>query len=240
MTMNSNHHEHHEAKAPESPQEPKVLAILPTSDIVLFPRVIMPLAVYEDSAQRLVDEVLLQDKIFGLLASREESPTGFGPDNLYQVGTAAYILKMRKPEDGSVRLLIQGLYRFRLEEWLGFEPYLAARVSPISEGYEPDMEIEALVSNVKGLFLKMLELSPYLPAELGALVREMGDPRVLADVTAGSLNISKADKQRLLETIDVKERLTQVLSLINREIEILELGKKIQSQVKTEMEKAQR
>ena len=219
---------------------PRVLPILPVSELVLFPRIIMPLALWEEFAQVLVNEALLQDKTIGVLASREEKAAGFGPDNLYQVGTAAIILKMRKPEDDSVRLLIQGLYRFRVENWVGQDPYLAAQVTPISEDYEPDLEMEAMVSNVRGLFLKMLELSPYLPAELGALVRELSDPRVLADVTAGSLNISKAEKQELLETIDVKERLRRVLSLINRELEILELGKKIQSQVKGEMDKAQR
>ena len=147
---------------------------------------------------------------------------------------------MRKSDDDSLRLLVQGLYRFRVEEWVGQEPYLGARVTPIPEEYEPSLEVEALVSNVKGLFLKMLELSPYLPSELGTLVREFGDPRILADVTAGSLNISKAEKQELLETIDVKERLRKVLTLITRELEILELGKKIQSQVKGEMDKTQK
>jgi ATP-dependent Lon protease len=156
------------------------------------------------------------------------------------VGTAAVILKMRKADDDSVRLLIQGLYRFRVESWVAQEPYLMAQITPIPEEYEPSLEVEALVSNVKGLFLKMLELSPYLPSELGALVREFSDPRVLADVTAGSLNISKSEKQELLETIDVTERLRKVLAAINRELEILELGKKIQSQVKTEMDKAQK
>ncbi len=218
----------------------RVLPILPVSDLVLFPRLIMPLALWEESAQKLVNEVLLQDKTFGVLASRLDKPEGYGPDNLYNVGTAAVILKMRKSEDDSMRLLVQGLYRFRVDSWLGFEPYFAAQISPISEEYEPDLETEALVSSVKGLFLKMLELSPYLPAELGALVRELSDPRVLADVTAGSLNISKAEKQELLETIDVKERLRQIMSKVNRELEILELGKKIQAQVKTELEKAQK
>src|SRR5208337_1687158 len=137
-------------------------------------------------------------------------------------------------------LLVQGLYRFRVEEWVGFEPYVTARIIPISEEYEPGLEVEALVSNVKGLFLKMLERSPYLPAELGTLVRELGDPRLLADITAGRLNLSKAEKQELLETLEVKERLRRVLSLINRELEILELGKKIQAQVKVEMDKAQK
>jgi ATP-dependent Lon protease len=219
---------------------PRVLPILPVSDLVLFPRIIMPLVLWEPSAQKLVNEVLMQDKTFGVLASRLEKAEGYGPDNLYPVGTAAVILKMRQAEDDSMRLLVQGLYRFKVESWLGLEPYYAAQISPISEEYEPDLETEALVSSVKGIFLKMLELSPYLPSELGALVRELSDPRVLADITAGSLNISKGEKQELLETIDVKERLHQVLSKVNRELEILELGKKIQSQVKTELDKAQK
>jgi|UniRef100_A0A7V6A2E8 ATP-dependent Lon protease len=227
-------------KDQEAPQERTVLPILPSSELVLFPRVIMPMSLWEEKAQKLVDDVILTDKIFGIVAAREETSTGFGPDNLFTVGTAAVILKMRKPEDGSVRLLIQGLYRFRIDSWVGYEPYYSAQVTPISEDYEPDLELEALISSVKGLFLKMLELSPYLPAELGTLVREMSDPRVLADVSAGSLNIPKAEKQELLETIDVKVRLNRILALINRELEILELGKKIQGEVKSQMDKAQK
>jgi ATP-dependent Lon protease len=218
----------------------RVLPILPATDLVLFPRIIMPLALWEEPAQKLVDEVLLQDKILGVLTRKEEKATGFDPENFFNVGTAAVILKMRKADDDSVRLLIQGLYRFRLDSWLGQDPYLTARVTQIPEEYEPSLEIEALVSNVKGLFMKMLELSPYLPSELGTLVRELSDPRVLADVTAGSLNISKAEKQELLETIEVTDRLRRVLTYINRELEILELGKKIQGQVKSEMDQAQK
>ncbi len=219
---------------------PRVLPILPMPDLVLFPRMIMPVVLWEERDQKLVEEALFQDKIFGVLASRGDNPAGSTPEDLYQMGTAVAILKMRKADDDSMRLLVQGLYRFRVEEWLGFEPYFAAKIEPISEEYEPDLEVEALVSNVKGLFLKMMELSPTLPAELGTLIRELSDPRILADITAGSLNISKTDKQELLETMDVKERLRQVLTLVNREIDILELGKKIQAEVKTEMDKAQR
>ena len=219
---------------------PRVLSILPTPDMVLFPRMILPLILWDEPSQKLVQEALLQDKIIGIMAGLGEKAEGFGPEDLPRVGAAAVILKMRKSEDDALRLLVQGLYRFRVEDWVGFEPYLTARIIPISEEYEPDLEVEALVSNVKGLFLKMMELSPYLPAELGILVRELGDPRLLADITAGSLNISKAEKQELLETLEVKERLRRVLSLINRELEILELGKKIQAQVKVEMDKAQK
>ena len=242
MTTNHNDNEieYIAPETQEAPREQLVLPILPTSELVLFPRVIMPMALWEESAQKLVDDIILKDKTFGVVASREDKPSGYGPDNLFSTGTAAAILKMRKPEDGSVRLLIQGLYRFRVENWIGYEPYFTAQVAPIPEDYEPDLELEALISSVKGLFLKMLELSPYLPAELGALVREMGDPRVLADVTAGSLNIAKAEKQELLETVEVKARLNRVLKLIDRELEILELGKKIQSQVKGQMDKAQK
>ncbi len=219
---------------------PRVLSILPMPDMVLFPRMILPLVLWDESAQKLVQEALFQDKIIGIVGALGEKAEGFGPEDLSRVGTAAAILKMRKSEDDALRLLVQGLYRFRVEEWVGREPYLAARITPISEEYEPDLELEALVSNVRGLFLKMMELSPYLPAELGTLVRELSDPRLLADITAGSLNISKAEKQELLETYEVKERLRRVLGLINREMEILELGKKIQSQVKVEMDKAQK
>ncbi|MBM4275498.1 MAG: endopeptidase La [Deltaproteobacteria bacterium] len=222
------------------PASPRVLPILPVSDLVLFPRIIMPVVVWDEPSQKLINEALFRDKILGILASKEEKPAGYGPENLFNTGTAAVILKMRKPEDESIRLLIQGLYRFRIENWVGFEPYYTANITPVSEEYEPDQEIEALVASVKGMFIKMLEMSPYLPMELGALVRELSDPRILADVTAGSLNISKREKQELLETINVKERLHRVLALITRELEILELGKKIQSQVKGEMEKAQR
>jgi ATP-dependent Lon protease len=245
MTTNHNNHTDSDIElaareSQEVPREKTILPILPSSELVLFPRVIMPMALWDEKTQKLVDDVILTDKIFGIVASREDATTGYGPDNLFTVGTAAAILKMRKPEDGSIRLLIQGLYRFRIDTWVGYEPYYSAQVTPIPEDYEPDLELEALISSVKGLFLKMLELSPYLPAELGALVREMSDPRVLGDVTAGSLNIAKAEKQELLETIDVKARLNRILTLINRELEILELGKKIQSEVKGQMEKAQK
>ena len=109
---------------------PRVLPILPATELVLFPRLIMPLALWEEPAQKLVDEVLLKDKTLGFLTSKEEKPTGFDPDNFFNVGTAAVILKMRKADDDSVRLLIQGLYRFRVERWVGQDPYPGGRGDP--------------------------------------------------------------------------------------------------------------
>ncbi len=240
MTNNHEIDEIQVAAASETQHGPRVLPILPMTDLVLFPRIIMPIALWDEPAQKLVNEVLLQDKTLGILTCKQDKLAPFDPDNFFAIGTAAAILKMRQADDDSVRLLIQGLFRFRVDNWLGREPFLLAQVTPIPEEYEPSLEMEALVSNVKGLFLRMLELSPYLPSELGALVRELSDPRVLADVSAGSLNISKEEKQELLETVEVNERLRRVMTHITRELEILELGKKIQSQVKTEMDKAQK
>ncbi|MGQ9920422.1 MAG: endopeptidase La [Desulfobacca sp.] len=235
--------QHHDAPSTTPVSETddsRLLPILPMSELVLFPRLIIPLAIWEESAQRLIDETLLKDKIIGILTSRQPATEAYTIDNLYPVGTAAVILKMGKTQEGAVRLLVQGLYRFRVEEIVATEPYLQARVFPISESFEADLEIDGMVAGLKGLFQKMSELSPYLPSELGAMVQELDDPRVLADVAGGSLNIAKTEKQDLLETIDVKERLRKVLRLINREIEILELGKQIQANVKTEMDKAQK
>src|SRR5208337_392817 len=130
---------------------PRVLSILPTPDMVLFPRMILPLVLWDEPAQKLVQEALFQDKIIGILAGLGEKAESFGPENLPRVGTAAAILKMRKSDDDALRLLVQGLYRFRVEDWVGFEPYLTARIIPISEEYELDLEVEALVSNVKGI-----------------------------------------------------------------------------------------
>ncbi len=220
--------------------EARLLPIIPMSELVLFPRLIIPLALWEESIQRLIDDTLLKDKIIGILTSRQPATEVYTTENLYPIGTAAVILKMGKTQEGAVRLLIQGLYRFKVEELVDTEPYIQARVSPITETYEADLEIDAMVSSLKGMFKKMSELSPYLPTELGAMVQELDDPRVLADVTGGSLNIAKTEKQDLLETIEVKERLQKVLRLISREIEILELGKQIQANVKTEMDKAQK
>ena len=218
----------------------RLLPILPMSELVLFPRLIIPLALWEESAQRLIDDTLLKDKIIGILTSRQPATDVYTTENLYSIGTAAVILKMGKTQEGAVRLLVQGLYRFKVEEIVDHEPYLQARVTPITEVYEPDLETDGMISGLKGLFQKMSELSPYLPTELGAMVQELEDPRVLADVAGGSLNVAKNEKQDLLETIEVKERLGKVLRLINREIEILELGKQVQANVKTEMDKAQK
>lgn len=220
---------------------PDILPILPVIDMTLFPRMVLPLVVHEHASRQLVDEAMAKDRLIGLVVSKKtELADSYEASDLYEVGTAALILKMSRPDEAGTQLLVQGAGRFRVLEYLKGTPYLRARIEPIPEHPVKDMEVDAMMSNLVGLYQKVLELSPYLPKELESLSRSLDEGGMLADLVASSLNISKEEKQKILETEDVKERLTEVTRLINRELEVLQLGQKIQSQVKQDMDKAQR
>lgn len=217
---------------------PKELPILPSKDLVLFPGMVLPFMVMEESLFKLVDDVLSGDKMVGLLTIKSEERKL--PENLHKVGCAASIMKMIKVPEAGLRLLMQGLARISVENYTSKEPYLKAMVTPHYDQYEKDVELDALVTNVRGLFHKVIELSPALPSELDVVTANIDEPGILADMVASTINISKSDKQEILETFDVKQRLLKVMGFLNREIETLELANKIQSQVKADMDKAQR
>ncbi|MBW1742880.1 MAG: endopeptidase La [Deltaproteobacteria bacterium] len=220
---------------------PDILPILPVIDMTLFPRMVLPLVVQEDASRQLVDEAMAKDRLIGLVVSKKTDLAGsYEASELYEVGTAALILKMSRPDERGTQLLVQGTGRFRVVEYLKDASYLRARIEPIPEQPVKDIEVDAMMSNLVGLYQKVLELSPYLPKELESLSRSLEEGGMLADLVASSLNISKEDKQNILETEDVKKRLTEVTRLINRELQVLQLGQKIQSQVKQDMDKAQR
>ena len=220
---------------------PEILPILPVVDMALFPRMVLPLVVQADESQKLIDEAMAKDRLIGIVVSKEKDlGAASKPETLYEVGTAALILKMAKPAEKETQLLVQGISRFRVGEYLSDKPYLHARVEPIVEQTTKDIEVDAMMSNLVGLFQKVLEFSPYLPKELGPLSKSLDDAGMLADLIASSLNISKDEKQKILEARNVKERMKEVTRLINRELQVLELGQKIQSQVKQDMDKTQR
>lgn len=220
---------------------PRELPILPSRDLVLFPKMALPFVVTDKALVKLVDDALSGDKIIGIVAMKKgEEEKGTPPDNLYRIGCAAQILRMAKEPGIGVRLMVQGVARIRIVGYVQREPYLKAVISPHVDKYEKDMELDALITNVRGLFHKVIELSPYLPSELGIMAMNVEEPGMLADMVASTLNISKEDKQRVLEAFDVKERLREVIRFLNREIEVLELANKIQTQVKEDMDKAQR
>jgi ATP-dependent Lon protease len=220
---------------------PQVLPILPVIDLTLFPRMVLPIVVQGDESQQLVDEAMAKDRLIGVVVSKaEDLKAASKPEALYSVGTVALVLKMSKPEEKGSQLLVQGVSRFRVKKHLSGKPYLRAKIERITEQSAKDIEVDAMISNLVGLFQKVLELSPYLPRELGPLSKSLDEGGMLADLIASSLNISKDEKQRVLEAQDVKKRLKEVTRFINRELQVLELGQKIQSQVKQDMDKSQR
>ncbi len=235
---------------PQKPSEelkiadiPAILPVLPISGAFVFPKMLFPLEVSGISAISLIDKAMAGDRLIGLaMLKKSEEPTE-GPhkiEDFYSVGTSVVILRMAKTADNKTQLLLQGLGRFRILELLEGEPYLVARVENLEEKEIRDLEIEALMANLVGLFDRIVKLSPFLPQEFGAMAKTVTDPGVLADIIASVINAPIEEKQKAIEMLDVKERLRHVTRLVNHQVEILELGSKIQSQVKDDMDKSQR
>ncbi len=220
---------------------PELLPILPLFEAALFPKMVLPLVVMEKGSIQLVDEAMSQNRIIGLVVSKKEiEDSGHSPEELYAIGTSALILKMAKAEDNKAQLLVQGLGRFKTKEYIKGKPYLQARVEHIQDGDKKDKEAQALMSNLLGQFTRVAELSPGLPQEIVEMARTIQEPGTLADMITSTINTSLEEKQTVLETIDVNKRLKEVTRLLNYQLEILELGNKIQSQVKGDMDKRQR
>jgi ATP-dependent Lon protease len=222
---------------------PEQLPILPLRDTVLFPNSFMPLAVARESSVRLIDEALSAGKLIGVFTQRDASVEEPGQGDLYEVGTASHIHKMFKLPDGSLRLIVQGLARLTLDEVLESRPYLHARVSPAAEALEDAdrLEIDALLRNIKTNFQQVVSLSPLLSDDLQTLASNITEPGRLADFIASSLTtITTPAKQQVLDTLDVRARMDVLNRVLIKELEVLELGSKIQSQVQSEVGKNQR
>ena len=220
---------------------PETLPILPLFDATLFPKMVLPLVVMQGESVQLVDEAMSRDRIVGLLVAKKNAENPIQPqDNLAAVGASALILKMAKTEDNKTQLLVQGLSRFEVKRFIKGKPYLRAEVAHIKEAEVHDKETEALMSNILNLFARIVELSPGLPQEIGAMAKSIKEPGVLSDMIASTINISQDEKQSILEIYDVKKRLKKVTQLVNYQVEVLELGNKIQTQVKGDMDKRQR
>jgi ATP-dependent Lon protease len=220
---------------------PEILPILPMIDAVLFPKMVLPLLVIQERSVQLVDEAMSQNRIIGLIVAKEPIKEGtYTKKDLHEVGTSALILKMAKTEDNKLQLLTQGMERFRVKDFIKGKPYPQARVEYIKDEDEKDKEITALMSNIISQFTRIAELSPGLPPEIVTMAKSIQEPGILADMVASTINSSLEEKQAVLEIFDVKKRLKQVTRLINYQLEILELGNKIQSQVKGDMDKRQR
>ena len=218
---------------------PSRIPVLPLRDAVAFPHILNPMAITLPRNIKLVDDALNSDKIIGLVLQKgeEEFPS---PENLYRVGTAGVIFRMFRLPDGSLRILVKGLERFRIKEFVSNDPYYVAEIEILKEIVKKDLELEALAKDIVKVYQELVNLSPYLPEELSAVVMNIEDPARLADFIATNTKMETEQRQEILETLDVKERLKKILAILTKELDVLKLGEELRNKIKNEMEKAQR
>jgi ATP-dependent Lon protease len=225
------------ADARETPQR---VGVLPLRDTVTFPDMLIPLNVGQERSIELVNEVLRGDRTIAMVASRTPEVESPAPEDLYSVGVLGVVARMVRVPDGTLRVLIQGGQRVRIESWVGTDPYLVAEVAPEPDVVNHTPELTALMRNVQQTFTDIVEQVPYLPGELQIMVANVDDPSVLSHLIAGALRLPTEEKQELLEEVDVARRLRRLSEILARELEVVALGSKIQSQVQSELDKGQR
>jgi ATP-dependent Lon protease len=219
---------------------PAALPVLPLKDMVTYPDTLTPLAVGQPRSVRLVNDVLSGERMLVLVAGRDPELDEPGPEELYDVGVVGIVARMLKVPDGTIRILVQGTERVRIGDYVAEDPYLVARIEPLPDVVEPSPELEALTHNVQRTFSEIIEQIPYLPEELQLAVANVEDPSALTHLIAGALRIPTPEKQELLEEVDVARRLRRLSQVLARELEVIQLGSKIQSEVQSEIEKGQR
>ena len=225
----------------EKPKYPEILPILPLRGVVVYPTTAVPLTVGQARSIRLVDEVTASEsKLVGLVAARDPEQEQPGPNDLHTVGTIATVHRLLRAPDGTIRLLVQGLERFRLGEFVQEEPYLKAKIHLAPETIEDGLEIDALARNARDQFGQIVQLIPSFPEELAQSILGIEEPLQTIYTIANFQRIDLADAQRLLETDSVSEKLRKLMGLLVREVEVLTIGQKIQNEARGEIEKVQR
>jgi ATP-dependent Lon protease len=219
---------------------PDALPVLPLRETVTFPDTLTPLAVAQDRSIKLIDDVLSGNRMLVMVASKDPELDTPGPDDLYDVGVAGVVARMLKVPDGTLRILVQGGQRVKLSDYVSEDPYLVARIDELPDIQDDSPELQALTRNVQNTFSQIIEQIPYLPEELQLAVTNMDEPSALSHLIAGALRISTGEKQELLELLDVGKRLRRLSEILARELELIQLGAKIQSDVQSELDKGQR
>jgi ATP-dependent Lon protease len=219
---------------------PPTLPVLPLRETVTFPDTLTPLAIGQDRSVELINDVLAGNRMLAMVASVDPENELPGPDQLYRVGVVGTIQRMMKMPDDTLRVLVQGSQRIRIDDYTRTTPYLVAHVTEMPDEIEESTELEALVRSVQGSFNQIVENVPYLPEELMVAVANVDDPSQLVHVIAGSLRLKTEEKQELLEEVDVTRRLRKLASFLAREADVIAMGAKIQTQVQEEVDKSQR
>jgi ATP-dependent Lon protease len=219
---------------------PDALPVLPLRDSVAFPDTMLPLAVGQPRSIKLVDDVLAGNRMLVMVASKEPEAEDPSPDQLYRVGVVGVVARMMKVPDGTVRILVQCEQRVELGDFVATSPYLIARISEAPDELVPSTELEGLRRNVQTTFSRIIEELPYLPEELQLAVANIDEPAELTHLIAGALRVKTEEKQGLLEERDVTKRLRLLSEILARELELVEIGSRIQTQVQSEMDRGQR
>ncbi len=232
--------ENDRSNAPES-KIPSILPILPLRGLVVYPETAVPLTIGQARSIRLVDDVVADDnRMIGLVASRNPELESPEPKDLYNIGTVAMVHRLFRAPDGTIRLLVQGMSRFRLGEFTQSEPYLKANIELSPETLTGGIEVEALARNARDQFAHIAEMIPSIPRELVASVQSLEDPLQTVYTIANFQRMDLSDAQLLLELDSVQEKLLKLIGILTREAEVLEIGQKIQSEARSEIEKMQR
>ena len=227
-------------KKANSNKYPDVLPILPLRGVVVYPQTAVPLTVGQPRSIRLVDEVVGGDKLVGLVTSLNPELESPGPNDLYRYGTIATVHRLLRAPDGTIRLLVQGMERFRLDEFITEEPYLKARITLAPETVEDGLEISALARNARDQFQQITQMIPSFPEELAGSITSVEDPLQTAYTIANFQRMDLKDSQEILEIDSVSEKLKKLIGLLVREAEVLQIGQKIQNEARGEIEKVQR
>ena len=224
-------------------QIPDVLPLLPVRDVVIFPYMILPLFVGRTSSINAVNEALNKDRLMFLASQKDMDQEAPNPDGIHRVGCVAMIMRMNKlPEDGKIKILVQGLVKAEITDFVQEHPNFVVRVKKLSEpAWEERMvEAEALIRNVKVLLEKVISMGKVLSPDILVVLDEIGEPGRLADLVASNLGLKVQESQAILEIVDPIQRLRRVNDALTREVEVLEMQQKIQSQAKDEMTRSQR
>lgn len=219
---------------------PEELPILPLRGLVVYPQTAIPFTVGQPRSMKLVDDVVAGSRLIGLVTAKNPELETPGPEDVYEVGTLASIHRLFRAPDGTIRLLVQGLARIKIDDYTSLEPYLRAKVHAVPEIVEDSLEVEALTRNVVDQFTRLADLVPSIPSELISSTLNVDDPLQLVYAVATYIRIDLADSQKLLELDSVEEKLRHLTTILSKELEVLELGRKIQTEAQSEMEKMQR
>ncbi len=229
-----------EIPAEKDPQVPAELPLLPLKDTVVYPLTVYPLVIGKEKSIRLINDVTVGDKILGLTAQVRSDTDVAKPSDIHRTGTMARILQMVKAPDGTLRVLVQGIERIAIADFTQSEPYLRAKVAARPDVSEKTVPIEGLMRGLSELFQKLVSLTPNMPEELAAAALNIEDPRQLAYLVGTNIRLDLAQRQEVLEIDPVAEKMNRLIQHLNREVEVLELGRKIQGQARDQMQKAER